>query len=56
VVQLAQTTGRSTAWTRLAGVLTVPNCPLAALDITAAGPPSGVGLFADDASVIQRCP
>jgi hypothetical protein len=56
VIQLAQTTGRSTAWTRLAGVLTVPNCPLAALDITAAGPPAGVGLFVDDASVIQRCP
>ena len=56
VIQLAQTTGNSTAWKRLAGVLTVPNCPLGALDITAAGPPSGVGLFVDDASVIQRCP
>jgi hypothetical protein len=55
-VQLAQTTGRNTAWTRLAGVLTVPNCPLGALDITVAGPPSGVGLFADDAAVVQRCP
>ena len=56
VIQLAQTTGKSTAWTRLGGVLTVPNCPLAALDITAAGPAAGVGLFVDDASVIQRCP
>ena len=56
VIQLAQTTGKSTAWTRLAGVLTVPNCPLGALDMTVAGPAAGVGLFVDDASVIQRCP
>jgi hypothetical protein len=56
ITQLAQTTGRNSAWTRLAGVLTVPNCPLGALDITVAGPPAGVGLFVDDASVIQRCP
>jgi hypothetical protein len=56
IVQLAQTSGTNGAWTRLAGVLTVPNCPLGALDFTVAGPPSGIGLFVDDASVVQRCP
>ena len=55
ITQLAQTTGGNTAWKRLSGVLTVPNCALGALDVTVAGPPGGVGLFIDDASVVQRC-
>jgi hypothetical protein len=55
ITQLAQATGANTAWKRLSGVLTVPNCALGALDITVAGPPGGVGLFIDDASVVQRC-
>jgi hypothetical protein len=55
-IQLAQTSGRSTAWTRLAGTLVVPNCPLGALDLTMQGPAAGVGLFIDDVSVVQRCP
>ena len=55
LVQLAHTTGKSTAWTELGGALTVPNCSLSALDITVAGPLSGVGLFLDDASVVERC-
>jgi hypothetical protein len=55
-IQIAQGTGNNTGFTRLAGTLTVPNCPLGALDVTIQGPPAGVGLLVDDVSVVQRCP